>query len=326
MKKLYTTDAAFTGVYRAFVVQALSNGECRIFIPSMQHKLMPFKDPSNPQGGVIEGCETRYTKANSSWWSARTELKVGDAVWVMFENGNVEFPIIVGQFAANVPVAGEGSGTSGGTQSVISTPTDANYGDSAVVDRSGELKENGTISNVQYLILHTSCTRSIDTLISVLQGRDLGVQAAVDNNYIYKLCSNWDSILYHCGGLNSKAVGCEMIESEHIKWNSNCTAVNETHLQNNLDSAIAWHTKCYNNAVNLFAYWCNIFGLDETRIYSHKEAKQVGSSSDHADPEELWDVFKKLTGDNKWTMNAFRAAVKARIPEVKNVQDTSTET
>ena len=218
MSNLYNNDVAMAGLWRGWVVQTFSDGMARVFMPTLQRQLMPFKNINNPSEGIKEGCEGNYVIANSIWWKVRTELKVGDPVWIMFENGNANFPIIMGLFGSAVPLASEFYGTTGS-----SVPGSATFGDSTVVDMSGKLKENGKISKVQYLILHTSGCKSVDSLINVLAGKGLGVQAATDDKAIYKLTSEWDSLVYHCAGVNSIAIGCEQIESPHIKWNANMT-------------------------------------------------------------------------------------------------------
>lgn len=313
MSNLFNNDVAMAGLWRGWVVQTFSDGMARVFIPTLQRRQMPFKNIKDPSEGIIEGCEGNYIIANSIWWKVRTELKVGDSVWIMFENGNANFPIIMGLFGSIVPLASEFSGTLGS-----GLPGSATFGDSTVIDMSGKLKENGTISKVQYLILHTSGCHSVDSLINVLAAQGLGVQAATDDKAIYKLTSEWDSLVYHCEGINSIAIGCEQIESPHVKWNSNMSAIpDQEYMKAHIEEIIEWHDKCYNNAVNLFAYWCITFGLTEQNIYSHKESSKIGGTSDHGDPEALWDYFIKHTGDKKWTMDAFREAVKNRIPDLR---------
>lgn len=274
---------------------------------------MPFTDPSSLGDSAMSGTEGNYPLANGIWWKVRTELKPGDAVWVTFEHGNMDHPIIVGQFGTTVPLASEFNGTIGGGES-----GGASYGDSTVIDKSGQLEEHGTISNLKYLVLHTSGCTSIDQLINVLKGEGLGVQAAVDDQAIYKLATDYKAFMYHCKGINDIAIGCEQIESPHIKWNSNMTAIpDQDYFKNHLQEILAYHDKVYNNAVNLFGYWCITYGLDTSAIISHLESAKHGGTSDHGDPEELWNYFYKYTNDKKWTMDGFRAAVKERIPTLK---------
>lgn len=51
-----------------------------------------------------------YPKASICSWQVRTALNVGDAVYIMFENGNINYPVIVGQLGTTLPL-----GTIGGT-------------------------------------------------------------------------------------------------------------------------------------------------------------------------------------------------------------------
>ena len=81
MSVLYSSDVAASGIYRAFVVKPVDSGRSHVYIPSLHSKLMPFLDPANPSGGIVEGCEVNYRIANGVWWADRVELKVGDAVY-----------------------------------------------------------------------------------------------------------------------------------------------------------------------------------------------------------------------------------------------------
>lgn len=112
MSNLYTSDVAMGGVYRAYIVKQLSDGNAHVFIPTLHRKLMPFKDPSSPSSGIIEGCETRYPIANACCWKVRTPLKEGDVVWVTFENANANHPIMLGNFGTMVDIVQPGMGGS----------------------------------------------------------------------------------------------------------------------------------------------------------------------------------------------------------------------
>lgn len=55
----------------------------------------------------------RYPIARICAWQVRTKLEVGDSVWIMFENGDINFPIIVGQLGTTLPIGGIGKGSRG---------------------------------------------------------------------------------------------------------------------------------------------------------------------------------------------------------------------
>lgn len=117
MSELYNYSGATSGVFRAIIVSPLDDGRARVFIPTLQRNTNPFVDPTNPASGVIEGCETGYPIANGSCWSVRTPLSTGDPVWIAFENGNSEYPIMLGNIASSVPEYTEGVFGSGDSYS-----------------------------------------------------------------------------------------------------------------------------------------------------------------------------------------------------------------
>ena len=76
-------------------------------------------------------------------------------------------------------------------------------------------------------------------------------------------------------------------------------------------AAQAYVKGCYETAVELFAYLCDLYDLDPLKdgvIISHAEGYKRGIASGHADPEHLW----KGLGMG-YTMDGFRKAVKAKM-------------
>lgn len=62
----------------------------------------------------------------------------------------------------------------------------------------------------------------------------------------------------------------------------------------------------YNEATELCAYLCRMYGISPDTICSHKEAAQRGYASNHGDPEHWFSKYGK-------TMNDFRADVNKLI-------------
>ena len=117
----------------------------------------------------------------------------------------------------------------------------------------------------------------------------------------------WNYRAWHCGGDgNNTHVGVEMCEPSTIKYTTgaNFTVTDKT-------AAQASVKKTYEAAVELFAMLCQKYNLNPlTAICSHAEGYKKGIASGHADPEHLW----KGVGMS-YTMDTFRAAVKAKMAE-----------
>ena len=116
MSYIYSSDKAMAGVWRAFVVDVTDDdATVSLYIPALHREQMPFKDAANPKEGLRDevagnksGARMRkcdYPKAQLCAWQVRTPLVVGDAVWVMFENGDANYPVVVGQLGTLLPKA-----------------------------------------------------------------------------------------------------------------------------------------------------------------------------------------------------------------------------
>ena len=136
MSQLISSDIASAGIWRALIVKPIDQGRFSIYIPALHKAQMPFKDPENPKNGLIETNDkgeftsggltmtlNDYPIANSCVWQARTVMDTGECVWVMFENGDVNYPVIMGQVGSNIAltwdVASLMSGASGSSSSNI---------------------------------------------------------------------------------------------------------------------------------------------------------------------------------------------------------------
>lgn len=103
MSELYKSDTATAGIWRGlFVSVNESTRSCQVYIPQLHKKLMPFVDPANPKGGVISDL-SNYPTAYFACPGVFYTPEVGDTCWVMFEMGDVNFPVVVGQIGTSLP-------------------------------------------------------------------------------------------------------------------------------------------------------------------------------------------------------------------------------
>lgn len=139
------------------------------------------------------------------------------------------------------------------------------------------------------------------------------VHGIIDANdgTVYQLLK-WDYRGWHGGGdSNNTHLGVEMCESKWIRYlqpNESGYAPAKFVI---LDKAKAQADckRTYDAAVELFAMLAMEFGWNpDTDIISHKEGGQKGIASGHADPEHCWTQLGM-----PYTMNTFRAAVKAKM-------------
>lgn len=124
----------------------------------------------------------------------------------------------------------------------------------------------------------------------------------------------WNYRGWHGGGSsNNTHIGVEMCESKHIRY----LTVGESGYAPGkfvvLDAAKAKAdcTRAYVTAVELFAMLALLYKWNvDTAIVSHYEGGQQGIASGHGDPEHYWKGLGM-----PYTMNGFRAAVKAKMEE-----------
>lgn len=103
----------------------------RLYIPALHRNFMPFKNMESLTDGLLDTDDegmfitasgdslrtkiTDYPVAQLCNWKYRWELQVGEVVWVTFENGNSQHPVILGDLGSTVKMwAGTGSGTATG--------------------------------------------------------------------------------------------------------------------------------------------------------------------------------------------------------------------
>lgn len=124
----------------------------------------------------------------------------------------------------------------------------------------------------------------------------------------------WNFRGWHGGGSsNNTHVGVEMCESAYIKYLLPGDSGYSPGKFVVLDAAKAKADckRCYDSAVVLYAMLCKEYGLDPlTDIVSHYEGGRQGIASGHGDPEHYWNGL-----GIGYTMNGFRAAVKAKMEE-----------
>ncbi len=155
-------------------------------------------------------------------------------------------------------------------------------------------------------------------------GKEIAVHGVIDGNdgNTYQAMP-WNFRGWHAGGeANNTHVGVEMGEPSCIKYtggaNFTCSDV---------EGAREMTERTYRSAVELFAMLCKEYDLDPLAdgvIISHREGHKRGVASNHGDPEHLWNQL-----DMGYTMDTFRAAVKAKMEETsedKPTEDTPVET
>ena len=131
--------------------------------------------------------------------------------------------------------------------------------------------------------------------------------AAIDANtgVVYQTLP-WNYRGWHAGTslCNNAYVGVEMCESSKINYTryDKFEIIDKQKAQRDCECA-------YNSAVELFADLCKKFSINPlTGIISHNEGGKRGIASNHTDPEHYWTGL-----DMSYTMDGFRAAVKAKI-------------
>ncbi len=118
-------------------------------------------------------------------------------------------------------------------------------------------------------------------------GRSVCIHGFIDTTGAYQtLPFNYRA--YHCGGTcNNNAIGFELCEPSSY-------TDRETSM------------KIINNAVEVYAHLCQLYGISPDNIVSHKEGHAMGIASNHADTAHWWNQIG-------YTMDDFRKAVKDTI-------------
>lgn len=141
---------------------------------------------------------------------------------------------------------------------------------------------------------------------------NVAVHAFIDGNNgtVYQTLP-WYHRGWHCGSGqkgsgNNTHIGVEMCEPSCIKYKNGSAFT-----CSDLEAARTCAKRTYESAVELFAMLCEKYNLDPLAdgvIISHAEGYRRGIASNHGDPEHLWRGLAL-----PYTMNGFRAAVKARM-------------
>lgn len=149
-------------------------------------------------------------------------------------------------------------------------------------------------------------------------GREVCVHSFIDGNdgIVYQTLP-WNHRGWHGGGdSNNTHIGVEMCEPACIKYTSGS---NFTCSDTTTAKAVAKRT--YESAVELFAMLCEKYNLNPMAdgvIVSHAEGYKRGIASNHGDPEHLWRQLGM-----SYTMDTFRAAVKAKISDTSPTAPTT---
>lgn len=115
---LISNDVASSGIWRASIISEVSQGIFKVYIPALHSSNIPFvvngeqvttqirEVVTDSEGkkcyqGILLGPDD-YPSANSCVWQTRTTLQAGDSVWIMFENGDINYPVVVGQLGSTI--------------------------------------------------------------------------------------------------------------------------------------------------------------------------------------------------------------------------------
>lgn len=117
----------------------------------------------------------------------------------------------------------------------------------------------------------------------------------------------WDNVGAHVGagpkgGWNGLSIGVEVCEPAGHTYLPN----SGTMVGYDVKANAAYFADIYEQAIQLFAYLCERYGLTEKDIYCHAEVHRLGYGSNHIDIEHWWPKHGK-------NMDTFRADVGARL-------------
>ena len=117
----------------------------------------------------------------------------------------------------------------------------------------------------------------------------------------------WDNVGAHVGagpkgGWNGLSIGVEVCEPAGHTYLPN----SGTMVGYDVKANAAYFADIYEQAIQLFVYLCERYGLTERDIYCHAEVHRLGYGSNHIDIEHWWPKHGK-------NMDTFRADVGARL-------------
>lgn len=225
---LISNDVASSGIWRASIISEVSQGIFKVYIPALHSSNIPFvvngeqvttqirEVVTDSEGkkcyqGILLGPDD-YPSANSCVWQTRTTLQAGDSVWIMFENGDINYPVVVGQLGSTISSSVNfGAGTipnsGGGLESGYLT----GYGD--FVDVPSDFSQVQT--KVKRITKVGSYT---DGIVNPLEGNDMqkkvatfastytGDPLSVSSQPLY--CQAWVRDVYRiCTGIDGGPIG-----------------------------------------------------------------------------------------------------------------------
>ena len=127
-QRLFSSSRAMGGIYRAIVVEPVEDSNrigATIYIPSLHRQQMPFDitgdtpqlltvDDTTGEFETTNGIAANgvrlsmrkqdYPFAPSAGWWARPQMQTGDTVFIVFENADSSFPVIVGKLGSQLPL------------------------------------------------------------------------------------------------------------------------------------------------------------------------------------------------------------------------------
>ena len=131
---------------------------------------------------------------------------------------------------------------------------------------------------------------------------------------VYQLLP-WDYRGWHCGGDgNGTHIGVEMTEPATIRYTGGSAWTETGDGRGTRDHVLA----AYGYAVELFAYLCQMFGLDPLAdgvVVSHSEGHRRGIASNHGDVEHIWKRFGL-------SMGQFRKDIRAAMDGAETGNDS----
>lgn len=163
---------------------------------------------------------------------------------------------------------------------------------------------------VKGLLLHS--TGANNPKLSRYVGPDDGILGTPSSNNWNQPKPGGRSVCVH--GFIGKDKNGEIRTYQTLPWNHRAWhaggKANDTHIgieicEDGLTDA-NYFNAVYKEAVELFAYLCEEFGLNETHIIDHSEAHKKGLASNHGDVMHWFPKFGK-------SMNTFRADVKVAL-------------
>jgi len=131
MSSVLSSDINMGGIYRAMILKQVDTNTSRIYIPCLFNDVLDkTKMPVDAQGNINEDIYQKYEKIYPlAKWCVSVDTTAhsqyeGKPCWIVFEGGNLKYPIIVGFFNSfiqtlmtNSENAGNSNGNIGGTVS-----------------------------------------------------------------------------------------------------------------------------------------------------------------------------------------------------------------